>query len=180
MSTTARRSLRPAGPAARRELHVLLAALWVAEAVRPSERLILAAPMLADGTALDNRSGTFSGLEPAWGERPIGLAELLAHNLTRGGTVWVVTRRHPDGPNRLLARLRELAGAAGTAARLATAEVTALAPAGLVGSGFALTGGLALTEAGPDHADEGLVLDLGPTAEGWAGTFRNAYEGLFP
>ena len=155
----ARRAISPGGPAARHALGTLLTAVWAAEVVRPSAFLLLAATELHDGPALDNRAGGFSGLEPAWGERVIRVSDVLLRALKHGGEVWAFTRRRADGPSLFLARLRARAAESGFAARLRTAEPEALPVNGLYGDGFAVAGALALTEAGPDFAGEGVVFE---------------------
>jgi hypothetical protein len=177
-SPPTRRALKPGGPAARYELAALLGAIWVGEVVRPSRFLILAAPDLGDGPALDNRAGGFSGLEPNWGERVVRLSDVLLRVLTHGGEAWVVARRRPESPNLLLARLRERAAESGSAGRLRTAEVEALTAAGVYADGFTLAGPIAFTEAGPDFAGEGVVFDLDPASDRRE-SLRTVFEGLF-
>ena len=77
MNTAARRTLRPGGPAARHELAGLLASVWACEVVRPSGLLVLALPQLADGPALDNRGGSFTGVEPGWSARVVRVSDVL-------------------------------------------------------------------------------------------------------
>jgi hypothetical protein len=160
-----RRTLKPGGPAAKHELAALLDAIWVGEVVRPSRFLVLAAPDLGDGPALDNRAGGFSGLEPNWGERVVRLSDVLLRVLAHGGEVWVLTRRRPECPNLLLARLRERAAESSSDGRLRTAEVEAMAAAGVYGDGFALAGPIAFGETGPDFVGEGIVFDLNPASD---------------
>src|SRR5437660_491669 len=90
MTAPTRRTLLRNSPAARRELADLLQAIIGAELLRPSRRLWVASAVLADAPVLDNRAGGFTALEPAWGERPIGLIDVLVRNLILGGQVVAV------------------------------------------------------------------------------------------
>jgi hypothetical protein len=172
VTTADRRPLRPGGPAARHELAGLLANVWACEVVRPSGLLVLAVPQLADGPAVDNRGGSFSGIEPGWDEREVRVSDVLLRTAARGGRVWVVTRRTPDRPNVLLARLRERAAETGATARLRTAELDTLPAAGLFADGFTVRGPILLGEDGPDFLGEAVVFDVTTdpnriTLEGW-------------
>ncbi len=171
MSTPVRRTLRPDGPAARHELAGLLGSVWACELVRPSGLFVLAAPQLADGPALDNRGGSFTGIEPGWGERVVRVSDVLLRTAARGGRVWVLTRRTPDRPNVLLARLRERAAEMGATARLRTAELDSLPAAGVFADGFTVRGPLLLGEDGPDFLGEAVVFDPDTDAT------RAAFEG---
>jgi hypothetical protein len=177
MSPTTRRALKPGGPAAQRELAALLDAIWVSEVIRPSKFLIVAAPDLGDGSAVDNRAGGFSDLEPNWGERVVRLSDVLLRVLAHGGEAWVLTRCQVGSSNLFLARLRERAVESGMANHLRTAEVEALPAAGVYGDGFTLAGPIAFSERGPDFAGEGVVFDLDPVSARRS-SIRASFEGL--
>lgn len=177
-SFSSRRTLHPGGPAARHELAVLLTSVWAGEAIRPSRFLLIAAPQLADGPALDNRAGGFSTLESEWGERVVRLSDMLLRALSQGSEVWVATRGRSDAPNLFLARVRDLAVEGGLGGRLRTAEPPVLPAAGLYGDGFALTGAVAFGDTGPDFAGEGIVFELDQTGERTT-SLRKILEGLF-
>lgn len=174
MTTPPPRTISPGGFAARQELSALLTSVWVAEAIRPSELLVIAAPTLSDGPVLDNRAGGFSGLEPSWSERVLRLSDLVLRVLVQGGEVWLLTREHPDGPNRLLKRVRESAAEAGFTSRLKTAEVKVLPRTGAFGDGYAVTGPIALTDHGPDFIDEVVAFEFPRT-----GTTRTTLQAAF-
>lgn len=175
----ARRTIHRAGPVARRELLDLMTVLWAAEVIRPSRVLFLAAPVVADTLLLDNRAGSFSGLEPAWGERTIGLAELIVRNLIFGGQVRVITRKTMgSGSNPFLVRIRELAAELNLAGRLGTSEIDSPTPLGVVGDDFALIGGLSFAESAIDFAEEAVALNVGSDADAWSAKFRASYGGL--
>lgn len=176
---TSRRVVRRGGPASQRELESLLSSLWVAEAVHPSRVLVLIVPLISDGPALDNRGGGFSGIEPAWGERIVSRADLLARNLTFDGEVRLITRPAEDGSSDPFAiRLRELAQDAGSAALFRTGTLDASMPLGIAGDGFVLAGGLKLTESGVDFADESVTLVVGDEASAQASRFLSISGGL--
>ncbi|MCC7066695.1 MAG: hypothetical protein IT456_28125 [Planctomycetes bacterium] len=156
---------------------MLLTSIWTAEAIRPSRFLLLAVPDLFEGQALDNRAGGFSAMEASWGERIVRISDMLLRALAQGGDVWVLTRRRADGPNLLLARLRERAVEVGLGSRFRAAEAESLPAAGVFGDGFALTGAVAFTDTGPDFAGEGVVFELDPAA-GRVSNLRTTFEGL--
>jgi hypothetical protein len=157
-----RRLISPGGIAARQHLTQLLANVWVAEAIRPGEFLVIASPVLSDCPALDNRGGEFSTWDSRWGERVLRLSELVLRVLSQGGSTWLITRRQADGPNRFLCRIRESAGEAGFAARLRTAEVDTLPAAGVFGVGYSVTGAIAFADSGPDFLGEAISFEFHP------------------
>src|SRR5947209_19106161 len=177
MTPPASRSLMRNSPTARREAAELLQAIMVAEVLRPSAQLWVVAQILSDAPVLDNRAGGFTALEPSWGERAIGLLDVLLRNLTLGGHVTVVVGSGPDG-DRFLRWLRERAEAVGVATRLETRAATALPVQGIAGEGFSLSGALAWTAAAVSIAEEGITFEVGPDAGARADAlFRQAYGG---
>jgi hypothetical protein len=177
MTAPTRRTLLRNAPAARREVADLLQVIVVAELLRPSPRLWVASPGLADAPVLDNRAGGFTSLEPAWGERAVGLIDVLLRNLTLGGHVAVVVGRGPEGEG-FLRRLRDRADAAGVAARLETHAAPTLPVQGIAGEGFSLSGALAWTASSVTIAEEGITFEAGREAGARADAlFRQAYGG---
>lgn len=177
MTTPTRRTLLRTSPGARRELAELLQAVTVAEVLRPSPRLWVVSAVLDDAPVLDNRAGGFTAIEPAWGERSIGLIDVLVRNLTLGGQVAVVGGGGPDG-ERFLRRLRDAADAAGVASRLETRVAPSLPVQGIVGEGFHLSGALAWAAAGVTIAEEGISFEAGTETGARADVlFRQAYGG---
>jgi hypothetical protein len=180
MSPPARRTILRSSPAARRELGELLQAIATAELLRPSRRLWVASPVLADSPVLDNRAGGFTSLEPAWGERTIGLVDLLVRNLALGAEVAVVVGDGDEG-QRFLARLRDAAEAAGVGARLSTRTVPAVTEAGIAGDEFHLAGRLAWSPSAVAIAEEGISFEAGEEAgQRAADRFRQVYGGGAP
>ena len=177
MTPPTRRALLRNSPAARREVADLLQAIMVAEVLRPSAQLWVVAPILADAPVLDNRAGGFTALEPSWGERAIGLIDVLSRNLTLGGHVTVVVGSGPDG-DRFLRWLRERAEAVGVATRLEARAATSLPVQGIAGEGFSLSGALAWTATAVSIAEEGITFEAGADAGARAhALFHQAYGG---
>jgi hypothetical protein len=169
-----RRTLLRNAPGGGRELTELLQLIAVAELLRPSRRLWLAAPVLADAPVLDNRAGGFTALEPSWGEHPIGLLELLARNLAFGGEVIAVTA---DAADPFLGSLR----AAGGLGRLTLRSHPSLAVQGIAGDDYFLAGALSWTPAGAAVAEEGVMFEGGPgVGEAAAARFTQAYGEAHP
>jgi hypothetical protein len=166
------------GPGARHAVQSLLQSLWLAEVLQPARLLLVAVPVLADLMVLDNRAGAFSDLEPSWGERPVAFSELLVRNLVHKGRVAVQSGSDPSS-RAFRQRLQDLASDAGVASRLRQQEREMLPVQGLIGDDYHLAGGLVLSAAGADLAEEGVALDVGqPASQRGIESFVAAYGGF--
>jgi len=162
-----RRILMRSDPNYRRELAEVLQIVATAELLRPSRRLWLAATDVANAPILDNQAGGFNSVEPSWGERFIGVFELLDRNMALGGEVVVVTSAESA------ARLR-LSIAANQ--RLTVRTPANLSVYGVAGDGFFLGGKLAWSAAGVSVVEEGVFLETGEAAAARAAAlFAQAY-----
>ncbi|WP_413769858.1 phospholipase D-like domain-containing protein DpdK, partial [Vibrio vulnificus] len=73
------------------EILDVLSSLFVTEVIQPSETLWLVSPWVTDLELLDNRTGNFDYLEPAWGQRMVQITELLTRMMANGGRLNLVT-----------------------------------------------------------------------------------------
>jgi hypothetical protein len=146
---------------AEREVENLLQSILAAELLAPSEVTWLVSPWITDVGVLDNKTGSFSGLEPTWGRRQILLVEALNALLRRGGYVVVATRT--DEHNlRFVRRLEFAAESAGVSSRLLVRldDRERLHEKGLLGDDYYLSGSMNFTYNGIRLHDEAVKFDL--------------------
>ena len=146
---------------AEREAERLLQTILLAELVAPSEVIWLISPWVTDVAILDNRTGAYAGVEPAWGRRAISLVEVLTALLRRGATVVVATR--PDAHNmRFAQRLESASRSIGCTERLLVHrdDRERLHEKGLVGDDYYVSGSMNFTESGIRLHDEAVKLEL--------------------
>ena len=152
----------------REEVRDLLESLFAAELLSPGAEIWLVSPWISDLPLLDNRSGAYSGLEPAWPKRKISLAELLAYALRANPrtVVRIVTR--PDVRNaRFCRRVRHLVDLDGNADRLAIDDKRPeLHSKGLATGSYALIGSMNFTMNGITVLEETVQLDSGKARVG--------------
>jgi len=146
------RQIHSTASSGRHQVLELLEAVFVAELLHGSRRLYLVSPWVRDLTLIDNRAGGFRGLNPDWGLRKFGMAELLALLVERGTTVVLVTR--PELENRQFIEQVQSRVAACDTERLIILERETLHAKGLVGDDFALSGSMNFTHSGLRHNDE--------------------------
>ena len=140
----------------RYEAREIIEGIFAAEWIRPSRCLWFVSPWISDIAVLDNRAAAFETLSHEWGQRPIRLAEFLAHNMTRGTIVVVATR--PDGHNDyFLDTLREAADDSGVTDQLIVPpREEDLHEKGILGDSFHLGGSMNLTYHGVEINEESL------------------------
>jgi hypothetical protein len=145
-----------------RQLPDLLHLLFAAELVQPSRCLWLISPWITDVPILDNRSGAFTSMQPAWPRLQVRLADVLEALADRGATIRVATRPVPI--NEPFVQRLERAGRSNV--RVARSE--ALHEKGLLGDTFYLGGSMNFTGNGITIAEEAVQLHLSPqvVAEG--------------
>lgn len=162
---------------AEREIESLLQSIFAAELVYPSEEIWLVSPWVSDVPLLDNRAGSFSGVEPTWGRRPISFVETLTAVMRRGTRLVVATR--PDDHNkRFVHRLQNAVRAAGMSDRLLVHmdDQSSLHEKGLLGQDYYVSGSMNFTESGIRIHDEAVKYDLDPAIVAQARVnFRQTY-----
>lgn len=82
------------GSAGQRQLREVLSAQLVALIMQP-EPIWLVSPWVSNFPLLDNRSGHWDSIDPAWGGREMDFIELLACAANNGAPLSLVTRDDP-------------------------------------------------------------------------------------
>ena len=148
----------------RDEVRELLESLLAAELLHPGEEIWLVSPWISDIPVLDNRAGSYSGLEPSWPKRHLTLAELLAFALrTQPQCRLHVVTRPGEHTSRFCDRLRTLIALDGNTERLNLDDRRSeLHTKGLVTTGFAFNGSMNFTYNGVEVLDETVQLEISP------------------
>ena len=154
----------------------LLTSIFTAELMSPSPQLFLVSAWIRDFQVLDNRGGSFRGLDPTWGRRTFRLAEVLRILIQRGSDVVIAT--NPDRGNRdFLDRIKNSLGES-EESRLRTLVLPQLHVKGLVGAGYAVIGSMNFTNNGVENNDELLTYETDPgKVAGLTVEFEQAYGG---
>jgi hypothetical protein len=148
----------------REEVRDLLESILAIEILSPGKKLWLVSPWITDVPVLDNRSGSYGGLDPAWPKRRLSLAELLASILARSPDtrVSVVTRPHSfPATASFHDRLRTKVELNGNLDRLTfndNREILHIK--GLVGDHAALSGSMNFTNNGISVLEESVQLQI--------------------
>jgi phosphatidylserine/phosphatidylglycerophosphate/cardiolipin synthase-like enzyme len=160
--TVARTIFKGRGAQAR-ELEGLLQTIFACEMLSPSEHFWLVSPWVSDIAVLDNRTGSFSGLEPDWGRRGILVTEVL-QALLRTGTRVTLATRALDHNERFRTRLETAARdvVASDLVSIVWDEEGLLHEKGLLGDEYCLSGSMNLTESGVRLNDEQVRFSLRP------------------
>ena len=148
----------------REEVRDLLESILAIEILSPGNRLWLVSPWITDVPVLDNRSGSYGGLDPAWPKRRLSLAELLASLLARSPDTRVSVVTRPNGypaTVRFQERLRILVELNGNLERLSFDDHReVLHIKGLVGDHSALSGSMNFTNNGISVLEESVQLQI--------------------
>jgi hypothetical protein len=151
------RQLRTSAFCSREELADALQGLFVAELLVPSHPLWLVTPWVSDVELVDNRSARFSGLLPGLPARWIRLAELLEHQLVRGGSIVVACR--PDPHNESFTRqLDRRAAECGRSSNLRIRHAVDLHEKGILTKDLLVSGSMNLTYNGIHRLEESINL----------------------
>jgi len=144
----------------RLQIRGLLDSLFTAELLSPSPKLFLVSAWVRDIHVLDNRSGSFRGLDPTWGRRTLRLSEVLGLLVERGTELVLAIRPEPgneDFAERLLKRL-----GSNDVSRVRVLNRSELHVKGLLGDGYAVTGSMNFTNSGVEHNEELLTYETDP------------------
>jgi hypothetical protein len=172
------RVISRSSPTSSCELRELLRSIFVAELIFPSRCLWLAVPDLVDIPLLDNRTGDFFPLEPAWANRVVRLAEILGR-LVGAGTQLMLAAP-PNAENScFLERVQVLVNDLGLAGNLRVQQPPRLPFCGLLNDRAWLRGSLHLSETAVSVEEDGAVFDVNlPAVAAAAETFARSY-GVF-
>ena len=148
----------------REEVRDLLESILAIEILSPGKKLWLVSPWITDVPILDNRSGSYGGLDPAWPKRRLSLAELLASLLVRGPDTRISVVTRPNGfpaTGRFQERLRTLVDLKGNLDRLSFDDGREdLHIKGLVMDCSALSGSMNFTNNGISVLEESVQLQI--------------------
>ena len=148
----------------REEVRDLLESILAVELLSPGIELWLVSPWITDVPVLDNRAGSYSGLDPAWPKRHISLAELLGNLLERSPDtkISVVTRPSEDSSTaRFCERLRIIVGLSGNIDRLNLNDRREnLHTKGLICDQVALSGSMNFTNNGISVLEETVQFQI--------------------
>jgi hypothetical protein len=143
---------------ARDEVRRLLASMLAAELLAPSSEIWIVSPWISNVTILDNRTGDFTALEPAWSKREVRLLDCLGSMLSRGTTLWVKTGGDPR--NRpFLAELQRRARDSDSESRLKLRQSGVLHTKGILTGRCLLRGSMNLTIRGVEFNEEAVTYD---------------------
>jgi hypothetical protein len=140
------------------EIRELLQFIFVSEVLSPGDKIWLVTPWISNVPILDNRSGLFTSLDPTWGQRQVGLNEILVRLIGLGTHVIIVTRPD-DHCKKFIERLLEDIDAIGGREKLTVEWRQELHTKGILTSKALLTGSMNLTNNGLDHLDEQVTFD---------------------
>lgn len=148
----------------REEVRDLLESILAIEILSPGKKLWLVSPWITDVPVLDNRSGSYGGLDAAWPKRRLSLAELLASLLTRCPDTLISVVTRPNGypaTERFQERLKTILDLNGNLERLSfddSREVLHIK--GLIGDHSALSGSMNFTNNGINVLEESVQLQI--------------------
>ena len=141
------------GPMGQRQFREVLGGQMAGLIIKP-ELIWLVSPWLSDFTLLDNRSGNWDALEPAWGSREVGFNEILARAVNGGCQLRVVTR--DDSKNKGF--VSQLKNRLDSKVDMKILMSEPLHTKGLLTSKFFLKGSMNYTFTGANKNDEHLTL----------------------
>jgi hypothetical protein len=136
-----------------RQIKETLGDLLVGVTLSPDD-LWLVSPWVSDFDLLDNRSGHWDSVEPAWGERMVRFSEVLGAALSAGCSLRLITNQDPMN-KRFYDQLRSATSAERSINRL---ERDTLHTKGLLCSSFFLAGSMNFTYSGTHRNDERVQL----------------------
>ena len=119
--------------------------------------LWLVSPWVSDFDLLDNRSGHWDTVEPAWGERMVRFSEMLGAAVSAGCGLKMVTNQDPMN-QRFYDQIRS---AVITEKPIRRLERDTLHTKGLLCSSFFLAGSMNFTYSGTHRNDERVQLTTG-------------------
>lgn len=138
-----------------RQLRETLSDLLVGLVFSP-DTVWLVSPWVSDFDLLDNRSGDWTSVNPAWGARFVMFSELLSLGIEAGCELRLVTNNH-DGNKRFYERLTKSLSEVGRVRWLVEDQ---LHTKGLLCSSFLLSGSMNFTYSGLNRNDERLELSI--------------------
>lgn len=137
----------------------LLTIVFANEVLVPGARLVIVAPWISDVPIFDNRAAEFSGLNPEWSQKEIGLVEVLLH-LARAGTRLDIATRTDDHNQRFIRRMRDQSEEAGVGDSVRLVEIENLHTKGILADTWVILGSMNLTRNGIEINEEFVAYDM--------------------
>ena len=147
----------------------LLTSILVAEALNPGDIYILS-PWISDFPVLDNTTGNFDSINPAWGHRHIHFFELLQNCVEAGATLKLAIRENREKIYSLEQALKNYPS------RFVVAEHKELHEKGLLTESGLIRGSMNFTYFGASINFEGITYTINPSA---IAEKKNTYEDLY-
>jgi hypothetical protein len=141
----------------RQQIRDLLESLFTAELLSPSPRVYLISAWVRDIQVMDNRSGSYRGIDPAWGQRTLRLAEILTILVGRGSELVLATRKEQGNEAFVKRFIRNLGES--DRERVKVLFRPELHVKGLLGHGYAITGSMNFTNNGVENNEELLTYE---------------------
>lgn len=162
------------------EARQLLQTIFAAELIRPSKILWIVSAWLTNVPLLDNRTLSFSSVNPAWGAGYIRLIEILKHLLERGASIHLAIAEGRD-QQEFVTQLMQRIPRAERKRLIIHQDVDDLHAKELVGDHFHLMGSMNLTWNGVNKNEETLQLIIDPAQVEQARVhFLNRWGGAAP
>jgi len=143
----------------------LLVIAFSGELLRPSKNLTLVSPYMSDFPVLDNRTGSFNSLDPAWPATTIPMTWILRSMLGRGSEVRLACN-HSHREDQFIRSLFELAERDDTLGLLKICQFDKSEPLShekaLIADRWALHGSMNFTYSGVELNGELVTLTTDP------------------
>ncbi len=162
----------------KQEIKDVLKSLFVSEIIQPSPILWIVSPWISDIEIIDNMSGNFDFIEPAWGNRNVCLSEVIVKFIQNGGRINIVTS-NDEHNNSFLKKLTKLSKSKDVLQNIRIKKVEKLHTKGILSNSFYLHGSMNITFNGIDINDEQINLETSKESIADASlAFKNFYEGM--
>jgi hypothetical protein len=138
----------------------LLTIVFCQELLSPGAALFIVAPWISNVVVFDNRSAHFSAINPEWGEREIGIVDVLIQ-LARSGTTVKMAVRPEDHNQQFIRTMREASEEEGVGDKIAISEIENLHTKGILADSWVILGSMNLTRNGIEINEEYLTYEIG-------------------
>jgi hypothetical protein len=139
----------------------LLSLVFCQELLVPGANLCVVAPWISNVTIFDNRSADFAAINPEWGEREVGVIDVLVQ-LARSGTMIEVAVRPDDHNQQFIRAIREAGEEEGVANSISVQEIENLHTKGILADSWVILGSMNLTRNGIEINEEYLTYEVEP------------------
>jgi hypothetical protein len=138
----------------------LLSIVFCQELLAPGAVLFVVAPWISNVTIFDNRSADFAAINPEWGEREVGIIDVLIQ-LARSGTLIKVAVRPDDHNQQFIRKMRDASDEDGVGDSIVVREIENLHTKGILADSWVILGSMNLTRNGIEINEEYLTYEIG-------------------